>query len=95
MASIRMQHKVKDYAKWKALFDSDPLDRKGSGVTSYAVHRPVDDQSLVMVDLAFSDRPQADEFMVRLHELWQGPAGTAAIGSAEAWVVETTESADL
>lgn len=94
MAMVRMQHTVRDYADWKAMFDADPLDRKGSGVTAYRISRPVDDSGLVMIDLDFERREQADQFLVRLRELWRGPAA-ATIQNVDGWVVEVTESGTL
>ena len=91
---VRMQHTVRDYADWKAMFDADPLDRKASGVTAYRIGRPVDDPSLVMIDLDFEGRDEADQFLVRIRALWQGPA-SGMIQNADGWVVDVAESATL
>jgi ribosomal protein L35AE/L33A len=89
-----MQHTVRDYAGWKAMFDADPLDRKGSGVTAYRICRPVDEPAMVMIDLDFDGREEADQFLVRLRELWHGPA-SGTIQNVDGWVVEVAESAPL
>ena len=94
MVTLRMQHKVHDFTAWKALFDADPLDRKGSGVTAYRVHRPVDDAGVAMIDLDFGGRDEAERFLVRLKELWHGSASTT-IQDVQAWVLEGVESGDL
>jgi hypothetical protein len=91
---VHMQHTVRDYADWKAMFDADPLDRKGSGVTAYRICRPVDDAGLVMIDLDFEGREQAEQFLVRLRELWRGPAA-GTIQNVDGWVVEVAESGTL
>jgi hypothetical protein len=35
MAILRIEHRVPSYESWKQAFDSDPVDRKGSGVRRY------------------------------------------------------------
>lgn len=94
MVTLRMQHAVQDFASWRTLFDADPLDRKGSGVTAYRVMRPVDDPGLVLIDLDFSSRDEADQFWGRLQELWHGPAAST-IQDVQAGVLDFVESADL
>lgn len=91
---VHMQHTVPDYADWKAMFDADPLDRKGSGVTAYRICRPVGDPGLVMIDLDFEGRDEAEQFLVRLRALWHGPAA-GTIQNVDGWVVEVAESATL
>ena len=71
MATIRMQHQVADFDAWKRLFDSDPLDRPGSGVRSYRISRPVGDDQTVIVDLDFDSPEEATTFKGRLEALWQ------------------------
>ena len=41
MPTLRIEHSVPDFAMWKLAFDSDPADRKGSGVRRYEVFRSV------------------------------------------------------
>jgi hypothetical protein len=43
MFTLRIQHSVPDFDRWKQAFDSDPADRKGSGVHTYRVLRSVED----------------------------------------------------
>jgi len=94
MVTVRMQHSVRDFAAWKALFDADPLDRKAGGVTAYRVFRPADEPGLVMIDLDFGSRDEADAFLERLRDLWRGPAA-ATIQDVQAGVLELVESAAL
>jgi hypothetical protein len=35
MHILRIEHPVPNYNAWKAAFDSDPIDREGSGVRRY------------------------------------------------------------
>jgi hypothetical protein len=47
MPFVRIEHTVPNFEKWKQAFDSDPVDRKGSGVRRYQVLRAQDDPNLV------------------------------------------------
>lgn len=92
MVTLRMQHSVQDFDSWKTLFDADPLDRKGSGVTAYRVFRPAEDAGQVMIDLDFGSHDEAEQFLERLKALWRGPAAST-IQDVQAWVLEFVESA--
>ena len=91
MPTIRIQHTVPDFDRWKHAFDSDPMDRKGSGVTRYHVYRSVSDPNLVMIDLELRTVAQAEALLERLKQLWAGPGG-AVMRNPEAWIVESVES---
>jgi hypothetical protein len=39
MVILRIEHRVSNYGGWKQAFDSDPVDRKGSGVRRYQILR--------------------------------------------------------
>ena len=71
MVTLRIEHVVPDFAAWKRAFDSDPLNRRQSGVRSYRSLRPIDNPLYVTMDLDFDDRPAADSFLIRLRELWR------------------------
>ena len=43
MPIVRIEHSVPDFEKWRQAFDSDPADRKGSGVRRYTILRLQDD----------------------------------------------------
>jgi hypothetical protein len=94
MAILRIQHAVPSYDDWKRVFDSDPLDRKGSGVQQYEIHRPASDPNYVMVDLHFASAEEAELLHGRLRELWAGPGG-ALMHNPEGRVVETVASVQL
>jgi len=91
MPVLRIQHAVPDFDAWKRAFDADPMDRKGSGVRRYEVHRAVSDPNLVMIDLEFDRLEDAERLLDRLHGLWRGPGG-AVMRNPEAWIVEKVES---
>ena len=91
MPVLHIQHAVPNFDGWKRAFDSDPMDRKGSGVRRYHVHRSVGDPNFVMIDLEFDTAAQADTMLERLRQLWAGPGG-AVMRNPEAWIMETVES---
>ncbi len=82
MPLVQLEHPVRDFQIWKAAFDRDPADRKGSGVRSYQVYRPTDDPNYVAVDLEFDTLGEAEAFKVALQELWRSPQAMAAISGA-------------
>lgn len=94
MAILRIQHSVPSFEAWKQAFDSDPVNRRASGVRRYHVYRAVADPNLVMIDLEFDSAAQAERLLEKLRGLWAGPAGTVMRNPA-AWVVETVESITL
>jgi hypothetical protein len=94
MALLRIQHAVSDFDEWKRVFDSDPIDRRGGGVRRYRIHRVAAEPNVVMIDLELDSVAEADAFLQKLHQLWEGP-GRAVMQNPEAWVLETVESADV
>jgi len=94
MTILRVQHAVPNFDGWKRAFDSDPIDRKGSGVRRYSVHRSVTDPNFVMIDLEFGTVAEAERMIEKLRRLWAGPGG-AIMQNPEAWIVETIESKSL
>ncbi len=91
MPILRIQHSVPSFEGWKRAFDSDPMDRKGSGVRRYDVYRTVADPTLVMVDLELDSLEEAQGLLERLRQLWAGPGG-AVMRNPEAWILESVES---
>ena len=91
MATLRIQHAVPDYAGWKRAFDSDPVDRKGSGVTRYSVSRSADDPNLVFIDLDFDQVDAAQAFLAKMEFVWRGP-GKDVMQDPSAWIVEAVET---
>ncbi len=60
MATIR--HKVKDFASWKAAYDSHDSARLANGLHSYVIGRGMDDSMMVMVALKVDDLAKAKAF---------------------------------
>lgn len=95
MPILRIEHPVPDFDAWKAAFDSDPLDRKGSGVRSYRIQRPVDDPGYVIVDLEFDSRAEAQEMRDALVEMWRRVEAEGLIGSQRTHIVDAVETRHL
>jgi hypothetical protein len=91
MLILHIQHTVPNFEGWKRAFESDPIDRAGSGVRRYHVHRSVTDPNFVMIDLEFDTLADAEGLLEKLRRLWAGPGG-AVTRNPEAWIVETVES---
>ena len=94
MPTLHIQHSVPDFDGWKRAFDNDPMDRKGSGVRRYHVHRSVADPNFVMIDLEFDSRDEAERLLENLRKLWAGP-GASVMRSPQAWIVDTIESREI
>ncbi len=98
MVIVQIEHPVANFTMWKAAFDSDPIDRKASGVRRYRILRPIDDPNYVAVDLEFDDRPQAEAFRGALERMWLTPQAIGAMGNGavpRARVVEDSGSVEL
>jgi len=67
---LRIEHSVPNFEGWKKVFDSDPVDRKKSGVRRYRISRPVDDPNFVTVDLEFETVKQAEALLAALRAVW-------------------------
>lgn len=94
MPTLRIQHSVPDFDGWKRAFDSDPADRKGSGVRRYLVSRSVDDPNLVMIDLHFDSNDQARGLLATMEGIWLGP-GKDVMRNPQAWIIDTVETVEL
>ena len=94
MAVVQIEHPVRDYARWKVAFDSDPVHREASGVRRYRLFRPIDDPNYIAVDLEFETVPEAEAFKLAIEALWQTPPAQAALaGVPRARVVDVVETA--
>lgn len=74
MYVLNFWHTVTDYAEWKRIFDSDPLDREASGVRGYTIERPVGGERVVIGHLEFDSLGEAEAFTGRLQEVWSSLA---------------------
>jgi len=94
MPVVRIEHAVPSYEAWKRAFDSDPVDRAGSGVRRYEILRQHDDPNYVMIDLEFDSQDAAEAFLRAMERIWGGPA-KAVMRNPRARIVTRMEAKDL
>ena len=96
MPTVRIEHEIHNYDAWKAAFDRDPADRRGSGVRGYRVLRPLDDPNYILIDLDFDTSQEAERFLDVMRRIWQSPQAAPALrGAPRARIAEAVESATL
>jgi hypothetical protein len=94
MVILRIEHPVPDYAGWKQAFDSDPANRRQSGVQRYQILRALDDPNYVLIDLEFGTRAEAEALLAQMRMIWERVQGTV-MSHPQARIVETVERVDL
>ena len=94
MHTLRIEHRVQDYDRWKQVFDSDPVNRKAAGVLRYQISRLQNDSDYVMIDLEFDSRDLAEAFVQTMLRIWDGP-GKAVMRDPRARIMEVVESKEL
>jgi hypothetical protein len=80
MIILRVEHEVVSFEGWKKAFDSDPIDRRKSGVKRYHIYQPVDDPKYVIIDLEFDDLTEAQMTQKALQNMMTKVVGTLVIG---------------
>ena len=90
MPILRIEHSVPNFDGWKRVFDSDPVDRKKSGVRRYQVLRSIDDPNYVMIDLEFDTQSEAEALLAAMRQVWSRVEGTVIV-EPQARIVETQE----
>ena len=94
MPVVRIEHSVPSFERWKQAFDSDPADRKGSGVRRYQILRLQDDPNHVMIDLEFDSTGEAEAFVQTMERIWNGPA-KAVMQNPRARIANIVEGKEL
>jgi hypothetical protein len=94
MPTLRIEHAVPNFDLWKQAFDSDPADRKGSGVRGYRISQTFDDPNYVTIDLDFDTVAEAQGLLATMEQVWAGP-GKAFMVDPRARIVETIETVKL
>ena len=94
MPILRIEHSVPDFSGWKHAFDSDPVDRKGSGVRRFHVFRSVEDPNYVMIDLEFDSLDEAEGLLAKMRRVWSGE-GQKVMRNPQARIVEQVEAKEL
>ena len=94
MPTLRIEHAVPSFEMWKQAFESDPADRKGSGVTRYRISQGIDDPNFVTIDLDFNNVADAQKLLEFMEQVWAGP-GKAFMVNPRARIVATVEEVIL
>ncbi|HEX7906192.1 MAG TPA: hypothetical protein VF487_20100 [Chitinophagaceae bacterium] len=91
MIILQIEHPVPDYNSWKKAFDSDPVNRKQSGVKRYKIFSQTDNPNYIIVDLEFDNHNDAKNLMAALQQLWKQVEGKIITGP-KARIIEMIES---
>lgn len=94
MYVLHIEHAVPNFDGWKRAFDSDPVDRKSSGVRTYRVMRAADDPNYAMIDLEFDTREAAEGLLAAMRQVWSRVEGTVMV-SPVARIAEVVETKTL
>lgn len=94
MVILQIEHPVLNFEAWQKAFDSDPVNRKQSGVRHYRVLRPVDNPNYAIIELEFESADRAEGLLAALREVWRGVQGTI-IENPQVRIVEVVESKEL
>jgi len=70
MVILQIEHQVPSYETWRKAFDSDPFDRKKTGVKNVRIYVSTEDPNHVIVDVAFESIEEAKSTLVELQKLW-------------------------
>jgi len=80
LITLRIEHKIANFDGWKKAFDSDPINRKQSGVKQYRIYRPVDDDLFVIIELDFDYLEQAQSTQTALNRIFGNIDGKIIFG---------------
>ena len=92
MPILQIEHRARDFDRWKDAFDSDPIGREEGGVRRYRIGRPVDDPNYVLGELEFDSASEAETFRGKLYELWGRAQADLGLEDAQARIVEIVET---
>jgi hypothetical protein len=82
MALLLIEYRVPDFDGWKEVFDRDPMDRGGHGVTQHWLYQDADDPNHVMLSMEFPSTRNAKAFLDALAPVRE------VSGVSQAWVLQ-------
>jgi len=87
MAQLIIRHKVKDYAKWKPLFDEHGAKRKAGGSKGGRLFRSEKDPNEVVILFEWEDLGKAHKF-TESEDLRQTMERAGVVGKPELYFLE-------
>src|SRR5687768_7103958 len=88
MTILMIEYHVEDFNRWKAVLDSDQMDRTSYGVVKHWINRDPDDPTHHMLGMEFATAEQAKEFRDALAPMWE------VSGAAQTWILEQADEAE-
>jgi uncharacterized protein len=88
MTILMIDYHVEDFNRWKAVFDSDPMDRTSHGVVKHWIYRDPDDSNHHVLGMEFVGVGRAKAFREALAPMWE------VSGAGQAWILEQVEQAE-
>ncbi len=83
MATLHIEHPIKDYGTWKAAFDRFAENRAQAGVLATRIQQPKDDPHYILVQLDFPSVEQAERFRSFLEaRVWSVPANSPGLAGS-------------
>jgi hypothetical protein len=80
MITLHIEHPITDFDTWADAFGRFADARRGAGVRSHSVRRPIDDPRYVLVDLDFDTEDAALAFQDFLRTVvWATPDNAPAL----------------
>jgi ribosomal protein L35AE/L33A len=94
MYILQIEHPVPNFEGWKKAFDSDPINRKASGVRSYKISRKADEPNYIIIDLDFDNMKEAEACHGKLRNLWARVEGSV-MNDPRSRIIEVIENENL
>ena len=91
---LQIEHKVPNFEGWKRAFETDPINRKKSGVRCYQIFRPIDDPNYVIIDLEFDNLKDAEDTLSALRNLWTRVEGDV-MNNPQTRILNLIETAEV
>ena len=93
MVILQIEHLVTNFENWKKVFDSDPLNRKLSGVRAQCIFRTTGNENNIIIELEFDNMEEAEKMRGKLENLWNRVEGKIMVNPS-ARILETVESSE-
>jgi hypothetical protein len=94
MIILQIEHKIPDFNIWKKAFDSDPINRKKSGVIRYSIFQPVNDPKFIIINLEFKELKSAEDSLAALQKLWEKVEGKVMM-DPKTRIINMVEAVDV